>query len=633
MHLLFTYYHINHIFYIIITIIRIILLHLHTIYKIQDNTTSKRHNMKTRSAYTNHIRIILLSSISYIIIMTCACTRHSYPKSLKNADSLCNTNADSAISLLRSIKKDIGHSPEYTRMYYRLLCIQAKDKADRMKPEEEKENITAIVDYYEKHGDKDLLPIAYYYAGRIYRELKEAPQALAYMQKSKDALIDSDNTELLSRVYSQIGYLQYFQEMYDESLKMFTASYKCSKEINDTIGMILGLRDISTAYEAKNKYGKALESLQEAYCLAKQKTHIITILTVETYISSLYITMNKPDSAMKYAQNPLKNIALTDSSSTFSLMMDIYKLKENEDSVIYFCKQIEKVGRVYAKEDAYKNLTEIYLKRKNHSEANRCFKMYNIYKDSVKAIKRTDIVARMNYKEKEKENIMLQEKNNRNIIIIISASAIALILLITFILYIRYSRIRRKEQLIRHKYSEQILNENLQKSEEHINNNKRKIEMLQSRLESTDKENIELRKELEREKERLFSSNTIAEIRIKERAAAHEAIMNSPIYQAFYRMSDNTSDLHPSNKDWANLEKLINREYDNFTNKLNSLCKLSMIEYRVSMLIKLNFEPKRISNLICCSDSNISTIRSRLYFKTFGRKGGCNKWDEFISSL
>ncbi|MBO5062197.1 MAG: hypothetical protein J6C31_06225 [Prevotella sp.] len=589
--------------------------------------------MKTRSAYTNHIRIILLSSISYIIIMTCACTRHSYPKSLKNADSLCNTNADSAISLLRSIKKDIGHSPEYTRMYYRLLCIQAKDKADRMKPEEEKENITAIVDYYEKHGDKDLLPIAYYYAGRIYRELKEAPQALAYMQKSKDALIDSDNTELLSRVYSQIGYLQYFQEMYDESLKMFTASYKCSKEINDTIGMILGLRDISTAYEAKNKYGKALESLQEAYCLAKQKTHIITILTVETYISSLYITMNKPDSAMKYAQNHLKNIALTDSSSTFSLMMDIYKLKENEDSVIYFCKQIEKVGRVYAKEDAYKNLTEIYLKRKNHSEANRCFKMYNIYKDSVKAIKRTDIVARMNYKEKEKENIMLQEKNNRNIIIIISASAIALILLITFILYIRYSRIRRKEQLIRHKYSEQILNENLQKSEEHINNNKRKIEMLQSRLESTDKENIELRKELEREKERLFSSNTIAEIGIKERAAAHEAIMNSPIYQAFYRMSDNTSDLHPSNKDWANLEKLINREYDNFTNKLNSLCKLSMIEYRVSMLIKLNFEPKRISNLICCSDSNISTIRSRLYFKTFGRKGGCNKWDEFISSL
>lgn len=614
-------------------LIPIFLLHLHDKADIACNICRKCDKMKTTHTLTNQTKAIYLPLLFCIAIITGACTRHGHLQSLKDADSLCYTNPDSAISLLQSMQKRIDNSPEETQMHYRLLCIQAKDKAGKMEPKEEKGNITAIVDYYEHHGDKKLLPTAYYYAGRIYSELQEAQQALTYMQKAKDALIDGDNTELLSRVYSQIGYLQYFQEMYDESLKMFTASYKCSKEINDTIGMILGLRDISTAYEAKNKYGKALESLQEAYCLAKQKTHIITILTVETYISSLYITMNKPDSAMKYAQNPLKNIALTDSSSTFSLMMDIYKLKENEDSVIYFCKQIEKVGRVYAKEDAYKNLTEIYLERKNHSEANRCFKMYNIYKDSVKAIKRTDIIARMNYKEKEKENIMLQEKNNRNIIIIISASAIALILLITFILYIRYSRIRRKEQLIRHKYSEQILKESLQKSEEYINNNKRKIKTLQSRLESTDKENIELRKELEREKERLFSSNTIAEIGIKERTAAHEAIMNSPTYRKFQKMADKDSDMRPSDEDWEDIEKLINREYDNFTNKLDSLCKLNKTEYHVSMLIKIRMEPRKIAKLVCCSDSNISTTRSRLYLKTFGKKGGSNKWDEFIWSL
>lgn len=409
--------------------------------------------MKTRSARTNHIKITLLLSISYIIIMTCGCTRHSYPQSLKNADSLCNTNADSAISLLQSIKKDIAHSPEYTRMYYRLLCIQAKDKADKIKPKEEKENITAIVDYYEKHGDKDLLPTAYYYAGRIYRELKEAPQALDYMQKAKDALIDSDNTELLSRVYSQMGYLQYFQEMYDESLKMFTASYKCSKEINDTLGMILGLRDISTAYEAKDEHDKAFKQLWKAYRIANLYKNKFVIANINGYISNLYEMRNQADSAYKYIQKQLNSVGIIDSSSTIALICDIHKRKENKDSVLYYCKILENIGDVYAKENAYKNLTEIYLERKNHSEANRCFKMYNIYKDSVKVIKRTDIIARMNYKEKEKENIMLQEKNNRNIIIIISASAIALILLITLILYIRYSRIKRKEQLIRHKYS------------------------------------------------------------------------------------------------------------------------------------------------------------------------------------
>lgn len=98
-------------------------------------------------------------------------------------------------------------------------------------------------------------------------------------------------------------------------------------------------------------------------------------------------------------------------------------------------------------------------------------------------------------------------------------------------------------------------------------------------------------------------------------------------------MADKDSDVRPSDEDWENIEKLINREYDNFTNKLNSLCKLNKTEYHVSMLIKIRMEPRKIAKLVCCSDSNISTTRSRLYLKTFDKKGGCNKWDEFIWSL
>ncbi|WP_288317898.1 tetratricopeptide repeat protein [Xylanibacter caecicola] len=506
-----------------------------------------------------------------------------------------------------------------------------------MKAKEEKENITELVDYYEHRGDRTLLPTTYYYAGRIYAETQNAPQALDYFQKANDALKQGEDTDLRSRIYSQMGYLFHYQEVYDEALKMFTAAYQCNKATNDTIAMIYDLRDISTEYEAKDNHDKAFEYLKKAYCMAKQYNDKYMIGNIESYMSSLYEIQHEPDSAFKYLQKKLNNTGVTDSSSTYSLIIDIHKLKGNKDSVLYYCKKIEHVGNVYAKKHAYRQMTEIYLERNNHTEANRCFKMYKIYSDSVKAIKRTDIIARMNamynYQAKEKENIMLQENNNRIIIIIIFVSIITCILLITLILYVKYSKIKSKKQMLHYEYSKRILNDSLKRTEEHINKNKDKIKELQSKLNSIDKENIELRKELEREKERLLSSNIITKIGIKERAAAHEAIMNSPIYQAFYRMADNTSDLHPSNKDWANLEKLINREYDNFTNKLNSLCKLSVIEYRVSMLVKLKFKPKRISNLICCSEPNISTIRSRLYFKTFRKKGGCSKWDEFISSL
>lgn len=589
------------------------------------------------STIVMRIRKYAIASIALYIIIICACAGHTYPQSLTVADSLCHVNPDSALSLLINTAKDIDYSPEKTRMYYRLLLIQAKDKTDRIKPEEEKENIATIVDYYEHNSDRVLLPIAYYYAGRIYAELQEAPQALDYFQKANNALPDGENIDLRSRIYSQMGYLLYFQEVYDEALKMFYAAYQANKGTNDTISMIYDLRDLSTLYEAKNKHDKALKYLKKAYYMANMYKNKYMIGNIESYMSSLYEILNQPDSASKYLQKSLNNIGIKDSSSTYSLIIDIQKLKGDKDSVLYYCKKIENVGNVYAKKHAYRQMTEIYLERKHYTEANRCFRMYNIYKDSVNYIKRTDVIARMNaqynYHIKEKENILLQEKDKRNKIIIISSSTIAIMLLAGLVIYIRYSIKKQKEQSRNYKKAQQILNDKLRKSEQNVDKSKLTITSLENRIKDINKEKTELEKELEREKERLLSPDNVTAIGIKNRDKTSEAIKNSPIYRSLYRMADKSSHKKTSDEDWGELEKLLNREYDKFTDKLNSLCKLSETEYHVSMLIKLNFEPSRIAELVCCSLSNISTIRRRLYIKVFGKKAGTKEWDEFIQSL
>lgn len=567
--------------------------------------------------------------LSCVLIVLCTCTGHQYPPILMQADSLCNVNPDSAVILLKDISRDTSTMSEEARMYHRLLCIQASDKADKMKHDNEKKNIDIIVNYYEKHGDKNKLTIAYYYAGRVYAELQEAPQALDYLKKADKTLKRDDNPDLRSRIYSQTGYLFLYQEIYDEALKMFLSAYQCNKKTNDTIAIIYDLRDISTAYEAKNKHDKALEYLENAHKLALIYKNKYLIANTEHYLASLYNILEKPDSAMKYARTSLQNISMLDSSATYSLIADIYKSRKNEDSLLYYCKKIEHTGNVYAKEFAYENLTEIYLNRRNHTEAKRCFKMQRIYADSVKAIKRTDVIARMNaiynYQEKEKENILLKEKNKRNGIIIVFSSAIAMILLVGLILYIRYSIKKRNEQLLHYKQSKRALNERIGK-------NKQTITKLENRLDDTSKENTELRKELEQEKERLISPDFFAAVGMKHDDVP-ETVMNSPVYRKFHRMSDKSSHIKPSKEDWDALEKLLNREYDNFSDKLNSLYKLSEIEYHVSMLIKLNYKPSRIAELVCCSQSNISTIRSRLYIKVFGEKSETTDWDEIIHSL
>ena len=84
---------------------------------------------------------------------------------------------------------------------------------------------------------------------------------------------------------------------------------------------------------------------------------------------------------------------------------------------------------------------------------------------------------------------------------------------------------------------------------------------------------------------------------------------------------------------WEDVETRFKSVYPGFTNRLRSLHKLSETEYRVCLLIKLRISPNEMAVLLNRSQSAISTIRSRLYQKVFGQKGGAKDWDTFILSL
>jgi hypothetical protein len=60
---------------------------------------------------------------------------------------------------------------------------------------------------------------------------------------------------------------------------------------------------------------------------------------------------------------------------------------------------------------------------------------------------------------------------------------------------------------------------------------------------------------------------------------------------------------------------------------------MSELEYQVCLLVKLRVPPKDIATVLARDTSTISTVRSRLYKKVFGRKGGAKEWDDFILSI
>lgn len=85
--------------------------------------------------------------------------------------------------------------------------------------------------------------------------------------------------------------------------------------------------------------------------------------------------------------------------------------------------------------------------------------------------------------------------------------------------------------------------------------------------------------------------------------------------------------------DWTEVAHQVRRIYPHFRSSLYNVCRLSDTEFRVCLLLKLHIAPAEIATALCKEKSTVSTIRSRLYAKVFGKKGSSKNWDEFIESL
>ncbi|MBR3472483.1 MAG: hypothetical protein IKH22_07875, partial [Prevotella sp.] len=116
----------------------------------------------------HYLRSCAILLIAMLVAFASCSHKHQYPVVLTAIDSLCESRPDSAQALLKSIETDTANMAEDARMYYKLLTIRNADKLYLLHTNDSL--ILRLVDYYEKGGDAQLLPIAYYYAGRIYRD-------------------------------------------------------------------------------------------------------------------------------------------------------------------------------------------------------------------------------------------------------------------------------------------------------------------------------------------------------------------------------------------------------------------------------------------------------------------------------
>ena len=533
--------------------------------------------------------------VAIIFIMTLVGCGGEYPRDLVEADSIADgSNPKRAIELLDGLKTTARSYSLRDKYYYELLKIKAADKA-RIKHTSDS-MILEIIDYYEFFGDKALLPMAYYYGGRVYRNLGDAPRALSYFQKCMEHPLLSD--KLRASLFLQMGELYVLHNAFDLAIETHTKSYEYCREAGDSVGMVYSLLDVGYVYECIKQYDKAKETYIKALSIARDIKGKRMISLVYSQLSMAYLNSGDNESAKEYL-DLCRESYHPDDSNTIEAVASLYYSKIGDvDSIKSHIDKALNRGRAYDKVYAYKHLMLLAQKERNIDATMVYLDSFLCYKDSVAKIEDAEHVrqlkAQYDYSLREKENARLEsERKYWQIFGLICSLSVVILVAIIRIYRLNYRRKKVELELAQ-----------------------RKINEVEEALVAKE------RADAERSNQRAVEVD-----------AAMARLCETEIYVKLLNMQRGER-MKLSDEDWHAMSRVVNDAFPQFDVMLNKFqYKLSKDEYRMTLLIKMQFSNAFIAVLLHRAANSISTMRKRLYEKAFLREGDSFAWGNFVARL
>ncbi len=546
------------------------------------------------------IAYFLLAAVLQIAGLASCGSQPQYPAVLETADSLAYVNPDSAVALLRSVEAEMTTSQPAVRHFYDLMTLKAQDKADL--PLTSDSLILDILQYYEHGGDPNKLPEAYYYAGRVYSELGDAPQAIDYFQKAQTSLDELDLRKLPAAnakryeklkgiILAQKGYLLEGQHLYQEAIECFKQAYKVDSIYHDTIGMVLCLKDLGSVQSVARDNEEAVNLYDLAAQLASEYSDNINLDNLITQKCHCLIRLKRFDEVATILQSFQPRMTRGNFETICTMYGEYYwKMGESEKAVPYF-KKLYEIGSIYAKSNATLWFSDYETKRGNAKAALRYMAEFSNLELEVRKLRDEEVVALTNslynYNLRDQENQRLKAQQESQKQRLWAVTFIAIVLAFALFFLFRYMRIRQ-----------QYLNSR----NEHL---RFLLASVQSQLPNTDGQDT------------------------RQNEAAH--LRSSDIFQLVTSKCASKQVL--SDDDWNVLEETLHQYAPEFIPRLKSVYPFSQQEWRVSLLMKYGFAPSEIATATAHSVTAIYSTKTRLCKKVFTQDISFDDWDSFIKFL
>lgn len=531
-----------------------------------------------------------------ILIMTLAGCGGEYPRDLVVADSIADgNNPKMAIDMLDGLRTTARSYSPRDKYYYELLKIKAADKAYIKHTSDSM--ILEIIDYYEGVGDKSLLPMAYYYGGRVYRKLGDAPQALSYFQKCMEHPLLTK--ELRALLFIQMGDLYLMQNAYDLAIETQMKSYEYCREVSDSAGMVYPLIALGHIYKRKYHYDSAEIAYNKALELAANVKNDARVLPmVHSQLTLIHLLNKDLDKAKTSFEFFRKYHSPIDSNLLDIISLRYYARIDDFDSLMVYCNKLLKNQVVVDNEAAYKHLMRLARKERDIDAMMIYLDSFLCYKDSVAKIEDAKNVrllkSQYDYSLREKENARLESERNRwQIMALICGLGVVVLVAIVWIYKLNYHR------------------------------NKVELELAQRKICEVEEALVaKARAEAEQSNQRVVEVD-----------AAMVQLRSTEIYAKLLNMQRGAK-AKISDEDWDAISRAVNEAFPQFDEMLNKFqYKLSKNEYRMTLLLKMQFPIAFIADLLHRAANTISTMRKRVYERAFLREGDSMAWDDFVARL
>lgn len=551
-------------------------------------------------------RIFRSLPVIAILIAVFSCSRPS-PEvwdEVARAGALADFNPGSALAVLDSIAPFVDRSNDKISMFYELMRYKASDKADI--PIVSDSIITPILEYYKDRSDDTLSAVALYYGGRTYSELGDAPRALDYFQKALDLVNVMPNLKIEEVIHAQLSQIYARQGLYGYSLEEDKKTLEYSLQSTDSVSILKNLTSLAESYWILHHRDSAFLCLDKAYGISKNIDGGVKFGYIPRLIASYkYVTGDLEDAKMLIDEALKSNLNSHDRILAYGTAADIYSKIDREKSRHYLNWLCDS-GNLYGRKFAHMRIVELLTTSQNNDELRyhtqellRCIDTVN-YCNTVDATARAKSLYDYTLVENEKKTLEI-DRYRLQINLILLGVLVLMLLGVIVILIRRYRQQKLFFNALKQSYIE--------------------------RTEINVKDSGYLKSQTDN------SRVDCGGLYIEGANFKHKKLAEIPAVYKFLKSRD-VPTLKYTSEDWLNLEVALQEIYPAFYSQLKVNGTLSEIEWRVTMLVKIGVSPNQISRITNKSSSSITSIRARLYKKTFGAENASAKdWDELVYSL